>query len=31
MHCDFAFYIGGTHENVAELPELERIPGCAGV
>ncbi|WP_196259577.1 dihydroorotase [Pelagibacterium limicola] len=31
MHCDFAFYIGGTHENVAELPELERLPGCAGV
>ena len=31
MHCDFAFYIGGTHDNVAELPELERLPGCAGV
>jgi dihydroorotase len=31
MHCDFAFYIGGTHENVAQLPELERLPGCAGV
>jgi dihydroorotase len=31
MHCDFAFYIGGTHENVAELPMLERLPGCAGV
>ena len=31
MHCDFAFYIGGTHENVADLPELERLPGCAGV
>lgn len=31
MHCDFAFYIGGTHENVAELPVLERLPGCAGV
>lgn len=31
MHCDFAFYIGGTHENVAELPQLERLPGCAGV
>ncbi|MDP1731657.1 MAG: dihydroorotase [Devosia sp.] len=31
MHCDFAFYIGGTHENVAELPELEKLPGCAGV
>ncbi len=31
MHCDFAFYIGGTHDNVAELPELERLLGCAGV
>jgi dihydroorotase len=31
MHCDFAFFIGGTHENVADLPELERLPGCAGV
>jgi dihydroorotase len=31
MHCDFAFYVGGTHENVVELPELERLPGCAGV
>jgi dihydroorotase len=31
MHCDFAFYAGGTHENLAELPELEKLPGCAGV
>lgn len=31
MHCDFAFYIGGTRENAADLPELERAPGCAGV
>ncbi len=31
MHCDFAFYVGGTHDNVAELPELEKLPGCAGV
>jgi dihydroorotase len=31
MHCDFAFYVGGTHENVNELPELERLAGCAGV
>lgn len=31
MHCDFAFYIGGTRENVAQLPELERARGCAGV
>jgi dihydroorotase len=31
MHCDFAFYIGGTRENIAELPELERARGCCGV
>jgi dihydroorotase len=31
MHCDFAFFIGGTRENVSELPEFERLPGCAGV
>src|SRR5437764_15282206 len=30
MHCDFAFFIGGTRENVADLPELERAPACAG-
>jgi dihydroorotase-like cyclic amidohydrolase len=24
MHCDFAFFIGGTRENVLDLPELER-------
>src|SRR3977135_4508984 len=31
MHCDFAFFIGGSRENVQDLPELERAPGCAGV
>jgi dihydroorotase len=31
MHCDHAFYVGGTHENAAELGELERLPGCCGV
>jgi dihydroorotase len=31
MHCDFAFFIGGTRENYRELPTLERAPGCAGV
>ena len=31
MHCDFAFFVGGTHDNVGELPVLERLPGCAGV
>jgi dihydroorotase len=31
MHCDFAFFIGGTRDNVADLPDLERAEGCAGV
>ncbi len=31
MHCDFAFFIGATRENVQDLPELERAPACAGV
>jgi dihydroorotase len=31
MHCDFAFWVGGTHQNVAELAELERLPGAAGI
>ena len=31
MHCDFAFYVGGTHENVKDIPELERLPGSAGI
>jgi dihydroorotase len=31
MHCDFAFYVGGTRENTKDLAELERLPGCCGV
>jgi dihydroorotase len=31
MHCDFAFWVGGTHENVEEIPQLERLPGAAGI
>jgi dihydroorotase len=31
MHCDFAFFIGGTHDNWRHLPDYERLPGCAGV
>ncbi|MDP3174139.1 MAG: dihydroorotase [Phenylobacterium sp.] len=31
MHCDHAFYVGGTHENADFLGELERLPGCCGV
>jgi dihydroorotase len=31
MHCDFAFWVGGTGENVDRIPELERLPGAAGI
>ncbi len=31
MHCDFAFWVGGTHDNVADIPELERLEGAAGI
>ncbi len=31
MHCDFAFWVGGTHENARDLGELERLPGAAGI
>jgi dihydroorotase len=31
MHCDFAFYVGGTHENARDVAELERLPGAAGI
>jgi dihydroorotase len=31
MHCDFAFWVGGAHVNVADIPELERLPGAAGI
>ena len=31
MHCDFAFFVGATHDNVGDLAELERLPGAAGI
>jgi dihydroorotase len=31
MFCDFAFYVGGTRDNVAEIPMLEKLPGSAGI
>ena len=31
MHCDFAFFVGATRDNVEELPTLEKLPGAAGV
>jgi dihydroorotase len=31
MHCDFAFWVGGTRENARDVAELERLPGAAGI
>lgn len=31
MHCDFAFYVGGTRETIGEIPLLERLEGSAGI
>ncbi len=31
MWCDHAFYVGATNANAAQLAELERLPGTAGV
>jgi len=31
MHCDFAFWVGGTHGNAMEVGDLERLPGAAGI
>jgi dihydroorotase len=31
MHCDFAFYVGGTRENIGDIPALERLEGSAGI
>lgn len=31
MHCDFAFWVGGTRDNARQLGELERLPGAAGI
>ncbi|MGH6888688.1 MAG: dihydroorotase [Rhizomicrobium sp.] len=31
MHCDYAFYVGATPDNIGALSELERLPGVAGV
>ncbi len=31
MACDYAFWVGGTHDNVKDIPELERLPGAAGI
>jgi dihydroorotase len=31
MFCDFAFYVGGTRDNLDDIAELEQLPGSAGI
>ncbi len=31
MFCDFAFYVGGTRENIDDIPILEKLEGSAGI
>jgi dihydroorotase len=31
MHCDHAFWVGGTGDNAADIADLERLPGAAGI
>jgi dihydroorotase len=31
MFCDFAFYVGGTRENIEDIPTLERLEGAVGI
>ena len=31
MFCDFAFYVGGTRENVSDIHALEKLEGSAGI
>jgi len=31
MHCDHAFYIGATPQNIGALAELEQMPGVCGI
>lgn len=31
MFCDFAFWVGGTHENASHISQLESLPAVAGI
>ena len=31
MFCDFAFYVGGTNDNVDDIARLEKLEGSAGI
>jgi dihydroorotase len=31
MFCDFAFYVGGTRDNIDDMAALEKLEGSAGI
>src|SRR5262249_54453547 len=31
MFCDFAFFVGGTRDNIEDIPALERLEASAGI
>lgn len=31
MFCDFAFFVGGTRDNINEIPALEKLEASAGI
>jgi dihydroorotase len=31
MFCDFAFFVGGTRDNISDIPHLEKLEGSAGI
>jgi dihydroorotase len=31
MFCDFAFFVGGTRDNIGDIPALEKLEGSAGM
>jgi len=31
MFCDFAFFVGGTRDNIDDIPALERLEAAAGI
>lgn len=30
-HCNYAFFVGASHDNVGEIARLELLPHCSGV
>ena len=31
MFCDFAFFVGGTRDNIGDIPALEKLEASAGI